>query len=344
MSDSNTPITIGIVGLGRAGWSLHLQPILKLDGFKIIAVADPVAERTAEARELTGCEVFSNVDELLAGSDAQAVVVATPSFTHYSDVKKVLLAGRHCIAEKPLAMRVEEARELVAIAKEKNLKMFVNHAHLHRDEFYHLKEVVDSNILGPIFEVRACWAGYARRWDWQTLKKNGGGQLNNTAPHTLSIVLPLLGAPVKSVFADLRNIKDAGDAEDHVHLVMTAENGTTADVVVTSAVALSQGPKWMLCGKNGTLVSDGTTSTIRYYDPGKVEDLSVLDAAAPGRQYLRETLPWEEKTLEVKPSGVVSFHQNVLDVLLGKADQIVTPESTVEVVRVTEMAHEFAQF
>lgn len=330
------PITVGIVGLGRAGWSLHLQPIMKLDGFKIVAVADPLPERCDEAAELTGCEKFSSIDELLEKSGAQLIVVATPSSTHYQDTLKVLKAGRHCVTEKPLALEAAQADELVALANEKNLRLFVHHTHLHLPAYYHIKGVIDSGILGDLFSINVCWGNFARRWDWQTLLKNGGGQLNNTCPHTLSVVLPMLGSPVKSVFADLRNIKDAGDAEDHVHVVLKTESGVTADIVVSSAMALS-GPKWVVCGSRGTLVSDGNEGKVRFYDGTDVESLQVLDGAAPGRKYLRETLPWEEKEIKAEAAPVKIFHENILEVLTGKADQVVTPESAAEVVRVTNM-------
>jgi len=337
-----TPISVGIVGLGRAGWMLHFEPIQKLPGFQITAVADPLAERREEAASLTGCATFSSLDELLEKSDARLVVVATPSATHYEDVLKVLKAGRHCIAEKPLALSFPEAEELAAVAQKAGLGLFVNHSHLHMAPYHHLKEVIDGGRLGELFTLHVCWGNYARRWDWQALRKNGGGQLNNTCPHTLSIILPLLGSPVKEVFADLRNIKDAGDAEDHVHVMMKTESGVTASMVVSSAFALS-GPKWLLCGTRGSLLSDGQTGTLRFYDGAKVPPLSVLDAAAPGRKYLQETLPWQEEQVTAPPAPVKGFHENVLDVLTGKAEPVVTPEGAVEVARVMDMIHKAAE-
>lgn len=338
-----TPITVGIVGLGRAGWNLHLQPLIKLPGFKIVAVADPLPERRKEASDLTGCAEFLTIDELLAGSDARLIVVATPSASHNEDVQKVLEAGRHCIAEKPLAFSSKDANALVATAKERGLGLFVHHAHLHFPEFYFLKSVIESGDLGELFSIRAFWGFYGRRWDWQTLKKNYGGQLNNTCPHALTIVLPLLGSPVKDVFADLRNIKDAGDAEDHVHAVLRTESGVTADVVVSSVMAQAA-PRWLLCGSRGTFSSDGKVGKLRFYDGKAVPPLTVLDTAAPGRQYLSETLPWQEREITADSNAPVpAFHQNVLDVLTGKADPIVTPESAAEVVRVTEMLHNAAK-
>ncbi|HRJ74085.1 MAG TPA: Gfo/Idh/MocA family oxidoreductase [Terrimicrobiaceae bacterium] len=311
-------------------------------GFEIVAVADPIEARREEAVTLTGCLAFPSLEELLLGSDAELIVVATPSRDHFSDILQVLRAGRHCLAEKPLALASEEAELLVRTAREAGLRLFVHHGHLHRDEFHHLRGVIARGCLGPIFHLRTMWSGYSRRWDWQSLKKNGGGQLNNTCPHTLSIVLPLLGSPVTEVYADLRNIKDAGDAEDHVHLALRTAGGATADVVVSSAIALG-GPKWVLCGKYGTLISDGQKSTLKYYAPAEVLALEVADGAAPNRQYLRESLPWQTEEIAVEPAEVPSFHANVHDVLLGRAEPLVTPESAADVVRVTALCHAAAR-
>lgn len=337
MTTASKTVTLAIVGLGRAGWHLHYTPVKAIEGFKLVAVADPVRERGEEAAAETGCKVFSNIDELLAGSDAEVVVVATPSSTHYCDIKKVLEAGRHCIAEKPVAFSAQEADELVALANAKGLKLFVHHVHLHRSEFNYLKSVVERGVLGPIFHVQGNWFGYARRWDWQTLRKNGGGQLNNTCPHVLSVLLPLLGSPVTEVQADLRNIKDAGDAEDHVNVTLRTENGTTANFIVSSAIALPA-PRWILCGKYGTLQSDGANVKLRYYDPAGAPDLQVLDAAAPDRKYLTEKLDWIEEEHAIPETNVPGFHQNIYDVLTCGAEQVVTPESAADVVRVTELA------
>ena len=334
---SSGPIRAAIVGLGRAGWNLHLQPMHTHDGFEIVGVVDPLAERCREAAELTGCQVYRSLEDLLKKSDADLVVVATPSHTHYADIKKVLLSGRHCIAEKPLAFSAKEAAELVALARRKRRKLFVHHEHLHMAPYHHLQGIVDSGKLGPIFSIHACWGSYARRWDWQTLKKFRGGQLNNTCPHILSIILPLLGSKVVSVYADLRNIKDVGDAEDHVHLVLDTAQGSSADVIVSGALALS-GPQWILAGKYGACSFDGKKSRLRYYDPAKAPKLQVIEGAAPNRQYLREQLPWVEEEIEAAPAECPTFHENVHAVLATGAAQIVTPESAADVVRVTELA------
>ncbi len=296
-----------------------------------------LAERRQEATALTGCKAFAALDELLAGSSSEVIVIATPSSSHFRDASRVLESDRHCLLEKPMAMNTAEARQLQALAQRKGLKLFVHHNLLHGAEYRHLHDVVTSGVLGPIFNVRAFWASYSRRWDWQALKRNGGGTLNNTCPHVLTILLPLLGSRVNRVSAELKNVKDPGDAEDHVELFLQTDQGVSASVVVSTALALGA-PRWMLCGRNGTLTSDGTKSRLRYFDAAAAPQLSVLDEAAPGRAYQKETLPWIEQEIEVASSAVSSFHDNVYAVLALGAAQVVTPESAVEVIRVLELS------
>jgi predicted dehydrogenase len=254
------PIRVGLVGLGRAGVGIHYPAFKEHGDFRIAAIADRDPARMAQIQSETGCLTYSSIEELAASGSCDLVVIATPSHLHYQDALTVLNAGISCVLEKPMAPDFEEAETLVELAREKGLHLFVHHQHLFNDEYNYFKEVLERGILGEFFQLRAFWGGFNRRWDWQTLKKNGGGQLNNTCPHVISVVLPLLGEPVTTVGANLRNVKDAGDAEDHVQLLLQTASGRSADIVVTSACALPV-PMWMLLGSSGTLSSaEGITA------------------------------------------------------------------------------------
>jgi predicted dehydrogenase len=204
-----------------------------------------------------------------------------------------------------------------------------------------MRNILSSGVLGELHSVRVNWAEYKRRWDWQTLKKNGGGLMNNIGSHVLSIILPLMGSRVTEVFADLRNIKDPGDSEDHIQAMLKTESGIVADLLVSTAVPLS-GPRWTLCGSLGSMVSDETTTRIRFLDTGDRPSREVVDGSAPGREYCSESLPWKEKEIPIDPNPVKCFHENVYEVLAHGAAPGVTPESAAEVVRVTKLVQAFA--
>jgi len=338
MSSQSKPIQVGVAGLGRAGWIIHLAAMANDPRFQIISVADPVLERRVEAETAFRVKSYPSLTEMIAANGVELVVVATPSINHFKETAEILDAGLHCILEKPMATSFQEASELVSKAKKQRRHLLVHHQYAFGPEHLHLKEVLASGVLGHVFHIEANWANYARRWDWQTLIKNGGGLLNNAASHILSALLPLLESRVKSVASDLRRIKNAGDAEDHVHLFLRTETGQTVTVLVTSVCALPK-PRWVLFGANGTLISDGVESRLRYFDPSAVPPLQVIDEAAPDRAYQTETLPWQEEIRPTKPEAAVpDFHANTHEVIRGNASPLVPLDDALEVMRVIELA------
>lgn len=101
---SHTKIKTAIVGLGRAGWALHFEPLIEDPRFEIRAVVDPDPQRANEAKEKNGCTPFSNIDDLLEQGDVDLVIIATPNTMHFDDAMKVFAANKHCIIEKPMSL------------------------------------------------------------------------------------------------------------------------------------------------------------------------------------------------------------------------------------------------
>lgn len=338
MTDSPSPLRVGVLGLGRSGWAIHLRALSKQTRFVAVAAVDPLPERREEAAKEFGINCHATLAEMLANESLDIVVVASPSFCHCEDALAVLRAGCHCILEKPMAPTLADAQMLAAEAERSGCHLFVYHNHVFAPPFNHYREVIASGILGPLFSIRTFMASYTRRWDWQVLKKNGGGYLRNYGSHALSIVLPLLDSPVTRVACNVQLIKDAGDTEDHVDLLLRTESGRTANITVTTCAAI-HGPLYTLFGKHGTLTSDGKTSRLRYFDGDALPLPAVIDAAAPGRKYQKEELPWTEETRDCKPSEMtIGFYENVAAVLRDGAAPVVTVASALDVLRVLEMA------
>ncbi len=334
----DTPLRVGVLGLGRSGWAIHLRALAKQSRLVAVAAVDPLPERREEAAKEFGLTTYSTLAEMLAKESLDIVVVASPSFCHFEDALAVLRAGCHCILEKPMAPALADAQMLAAAAERSGRHLFVYHNHVFAAPFNHFREVIASGILGPLFSIRTFMASYARRWDWQVLKKNGGGYLRNYGSHALSIVLPLLDSPVIRVACNVQLIKDAGDTEDHVDLLLRTESGRTANITVTTCAAI-HGPLFTLLGKYGTLTSDGKTSRLRYFDGGALPLPAVIDAAAPGRKYQQEELPWIEETRDCKPAEkTTSFYENVAAVVRDGAEPVVSLASALEVLRVLELA------
>ena len=167
----------------------------------------------------------------------------------------------------------------------------------------HIREIVDSGVLGEVFTVKIRRNGFNRRDDWQTLKKFGGGQLLNWGPHVVDHALRLLGSPVKSMWSDLKKVAAAGDSEDHVKIILRGKKGRVVDLEISGGAAIDE-PVYIVLGAKGGLRSDGDSISLRYLDPRKKLKANRARAGTPGAGYgSSEKLKWVEKTVKAKPRG-----------------------------------------
>jgi predicted dehydrogenase len=333
------PIKVGVVGLGRAGWDIHVRRLRDDDRFQITAVTDFLEERLNEAKTEFGCETFADFESFLAGADCELVVVASQSKDHAAQSIAAARSGRHVVVEKPMATSVSDATRMIKAAEKADTKLFVHQNYRYHPDVRHIQEVIKSGILGKVFEIRIRLLHFARRNDWQTLQKFGGGTLNNTCPHFVDAALLLLESPVKTMFSDLKLTTDVGDADDHVKLLLKGENGRVVDMEVSTSCAFPES-KWTVLGTAGTMRSDGKTSEFKYFDPKKAAPLKVYETPPEGRKYgSGDVLPWVEETRPTTAEVASDFYDNVHAVLRNRKKMEITPESVREVIRVIEKAH-----
>jgi predicted dehydrogenase len=334
------PIKVGVVGLGRAGWNIHVHRMRGDQRFIITDVCDLQKDRLKEANEEFGCNTFTNFEDFLKNAECELVVIASQSVAHAPQSIAALKSGRDVLVEKPMSITSAEATKMIKAAQAADKKLFVHQNYRYHADVQYLRELLAGKLLGDVFEIRIRALGFSRRSDWQTLQKFGGGTLNNTCPHFIDTALLLLGSPVKQQFSDLKLTVDAGDADDHVKILLKGENGRVIDLEVSTTCAFSE-TKWTVLGTAGTLKSDGSTSTIKYFDPRKLRPLVVTETPAEGRKYGNDDkIPWQEAiepSIPKNPSG--DYYDNVWRVLRYGAEQDVKPEEVYEVMRVIEKAH-----
>lgn len=338
-TDSTAPIKVGVIGLGRAGWNIHVARLRKDGRFKITAVTDLQEERRQEANEAFGCDTFTKVEDMLAQGDVELVVVASQSVDHGPHTIAALNSGRHVVVEKPMAMDTDEATSMMDAATGNDKKLFVHQNYRYHPDVRHIQEIIASGLLGEVFEIRIRVLNFKRRNDWQTLKKYGGGNLNNTCPHFIDAALLLLDSPVQRLFTDLQLTTDVGDADDHAKIILKGENGRVIDLEVSTSCAYTE-PKWTVLGTAGTLRSDGKNSEIKYFDASTLKPLEVNEAPPSARQYgNEEVLTWIEETRPSTAAVESDFYDNVYAVLRQDAPQDILPEQVREVIRIIEVAH-----
>jgi predicted dehydrogenase len=337
------PIKVGVVGLGRIGMSVHRECLkARPDKFTVVAACDLIEDRRERYKAEFGCRTYERIEDLIADPEVEVVDIATRSCDHYAHAKMALLAGKSVLVEKPFCQTYEEACELVRLGSQPaGPKVFVRHNRRFEEGFIKVNEIIDSGILGDVYEVRLARNGYQRRNDWQTIKEFGGGQLLNWGPHIVDHSLRFCGGAYTDMFADIKRVAAVGDAEDHIKLVFRGVNGRVVDMEISGGVA-KKIPEYAVYGTKGTLILEGNTISMRYLDPEvELKDIKA-DPSTPGSGASfgnDEKLVWIDEKIELsKDDKTDVIWDHFYDAYrLGKPYPI-TSEQAKEVVRVLENA------
>jgi len=177
-------VTVGLAGCGY--WGRNLARNLFQMGH-LAAVADPSAKVLKEVKAAyKGVRTTTRFDDLLDDGKLKAVAVAAPAADHYTLAKKALEAGKDVFVEKPLALRVPEAEELVALARRRKRVLMVGHILEYHPAIVKLKELVDAGELGEVHYV------YSNRLNLGKVRQEEN-ILWSFAPHDISVILLLMG-------------------------------------------------------------------------------------------------------------------------------------------------------
>ncbi len=236
------PIKLGMVGLGRAGKGMHLSELKGKDEmFEIAAVCDIIPERRDEIAAQFGAKAYATIEELIADPEVEIVDIATRSCDHYEHACMALKAGKSVFLEKPICCNYDDAKALMELAASlPDVKLYVRHNRRWEEKFVKAMVVINSGVIGNVYEVRLTRNGFATRSDWQTIDTYGGGQLLNWGPHIIDQSLRFAGGDYTDIFAETRQILASGNCEDHIKLIMTGINGRIIDMEISSGVAAPQ--------------------------------------------------------------------------------------------------------
>lgn len=189
-------IRLGIAGLGWIVEKSHIPSFEKIDCVEIVSIFDISEERRKYIAEKFHIrKQYSEYLEFLQ-SGIDAVVIATPNYTHAQYSIQALENGIHVLCEKPIALISKEVRQAIKEAENNNCLYIPAFVNRFRYDIQKLKECVDKGKIGEIISINAGWlrrAGMPRPGSWFTNKKySGGGVLSDLGPHVLDICLMLL--------------------------------------------------------------------------------------------------------------------------------------------------------
>lgn len=185
---------LAFVGTGWIG-RLRMQALLEEECADFSAVFDPSAEAAAEAAALCpGTSISSDLDELLQ-SDADGVVIATPSAMHAEQCLQALRHGKAVFCQKPLARTVTETKLVVDAARAANKRLAVDFSYRHLAGVDTMRQLISSGELGDIFAADLTFHnayGPDKPWFYD-MQSAGGGCVMDLGIHLVDLALWLLG-------------------------------------------------------------------------------------------------------------------------------------------------------
>ena len=341
-NSKSSPIKVGIVGLGRAGYGMHLTDLkARSRKFQIVAACDPLAQqRQRFAEACPKAKVYKTFEELLNDKEVELVSVANRTNDHFATAMAALKKRKYVFLEKPICLTYDEAKKLKQ-SSQRSGKLFIRHNRRFEPAFMHAKEIIASGILGDVFEIKLARHSYQRRDDWQTLISEGGGQLNNWGPHLIDHALQFLNYEVSDMWVDLKKVAAVGDAEDHLKIIFRGKTGLVVDVEISGGVALPS-PVYAIYGTKGSLIShDEKTFVLKYLNPRAKLKPRRPKKGTPLGFSDNSDLKWVEKTIPVKPSSkleMASIWDFMHDEIRNGKKSPITVAQAADVVKYTEMA------
>lgn len=255
-------VRIGLIGFGYWGPNLarnfHAIPDCDLS-----AICDANPERLQKARGLyRATRYFATVEELLA-SDIDAVAIATPARTHYTLARTALLADKHVFVEKPLAMSVTEAQELVGLAERLGKVLMVGHVFEYNPAVRHVKKLLQEGAIGDVYYL------YSTRVNLGRVQSDINA-LWSIAPHDISIALFLLEQMPEQVSARGARYLN-GSVEDVVFLTLHFPGGVLAHVHA-SWLDPSKVRRTTVVGSKKMIIYDelAAEGKVKVYDKGVI--------------------------------------------------------------------------
>ncbi len=251
---------VGQVGLGYWGKNIF-RNLYELGVLSIACEANRslIEEFKSHYSEV---EYTDSFDRILSDPKVKAVVISTPSVTHYELAKKSLLAGKDVFVEKPLALKVREGEELVDIAKRNERVLMVGHILQYHPAIKELKRLVSSGELGQIQYI------YSNRLNVGRLRTEEN-ILWSFAPHDVSVILMLVEEEPEKIFAFGGDYVNRG-IYDTTLTGLEFRNGIKAHIFVSWLHPYKE-QKFVVVGSKGMAVFDDMTDEKLFIYPHEIE-------------------------------------------------------------------------
>ncbi len=309
----NKNIKCAILGCGRISLK-HFEAIDKhQNSLELVAVCDTNLQLAQQIATERNCQAFDSLAVLLQQSDAELIILCTPSGLHASQAVLCAEAGKHVMTEKPMATRWKDGLRMVKACDDAGVELFVVKQNRRNTTLQLLKNAIEKKRFGKIYmvQVNVFWARPQEYYDqakWRGTWEFDGGALMNQASHYIDLLDWLIG-PVKSVQSMIGTLARDIEVEDTAVMNVRWRSGALGSVSVTMLTY----PKNL----EGSITIIGEKGTVKVGGVA-VNDIELwaFEDTDPDDQKIQEA---SYETTSVYGFGHPLYYKNVIDTLNGVA-------------------------
>ncbi|MCR3922142.1 MAG: Gfo/Idh/MocA family oxidoreductase [Firmicutes bacterium] len=223
-------IKLGIMGTSDIAFRRFLPALLKQSEFKYTGVASRVYSNTEKFTKPYGGKGYNSYNELIEDSEVDAIYVPLPPALHYEWAMKALKRGKHVLLEKPFTIELQHTKEILDLARAKELTVHENYMFIYHSQLERIKEIVNDGLLGHVRLYRIAF-GFPKREanDFRYDKKLGGGALLDCGGYPLRLAVNLLGCTT-TVTASKLNYSPEFDVDLYGSATLENNEGQVAQV------------------------------------------------------------------------------------------------------------------
>ncbi len=260
---SDKKVRFGIVGLGNMG-SEHVHSIMGMNEATVGAVCDVDLSKTEKYTARYGMKAFSNHREMIKSGLIDAVLVSTPHYDHVPIGIDALEGGLHVLVEKPIAVSVKAARQIIEVSKKfPNQKFGIMFNQRTNPMYQKMRELIADGELGTVRRVTWLITDWFRTWSyyasggWRaTWAGEGGGVLINQCPHNLDLIQWVTGMmPNRITAVGFVGKTHPIEVEDEMSAILEYPNGAIGHFVTSTGEAPGTN-RFEICGDRGKIVAE----------------------------------------------------------------------------------------
>ena len=310
------------MGCGRIG-QRHAQVLVsqELKFAKLVGVCDTNKQKSDKLAKQFNLRSYQKIDTLLDECKVDVLTICTESGHHARDVLAVAGRVKNIIVEKPMALSIDDAKNMIELCKKYGTRLFVVKQNRFNLPIVKAKEVFDKGLLGKITlaTVRVRWSrdeNYYSSDSWRGTWKLDGGVIANQASHHVDILEWFMG-PAHSVFATGINSLAKIEAEDTCVAMVKFKSGALGIIEATTATRpIDIEGSFSILGEKGTIEVGGfALNKIKTWNFSQGNDANVIDKS-----------DFEENPPDVYGYGHIKYYENVIESILSKAPALVEGE------------------